>query len=257
MKKLYFILVVGFMLSSVFMVLYFGISPRPVSIMKASYFSQPEEIGAVVFRAFYDPISREQVVFLGTPPQPAFHKQVVEGFLRAAAAEKQPFNIVMADPILPALENVPVKEIVKYELNVEDQETSLKILNDHLAKGEKILVYTPSVYSTHLVFNNPIRRLEALTKKHYFTITSAGMVTQAKDEYLVDPICVGDQRDQQGTADLGCTILTIGRTLYRKHLANDRYVSVLNQHGLGDYLLLTAAPGQGDHTTPGRRTGSM
>jgi hypothetical protein len=113
-------------------------------------------------------------------------------------------------------------------------------------EGKRALVYLPSIFSTHLLKGNVINRLEASTGQTFLTITASPLALKSDQEFLVDPPCVGVERDANGTADLGCVVLQSSRRTYRKKLPTDRFVAIMNSPHREDYLLMVASPGQGD-----------
>jgi hypothetical protein len=234
-----------------FLVLKFGYEPAPVRIMKPSYFSNPSEIGAVVYRRFYSPIEEQKLVVLGIPPQPAWHRDIVRGFLDAAAGEKRPFELVIAETQMPDLDlgGLPPTELIQLPMNTQTQAELIDAIREARAAGKKTLVYTASVYSTHLLPGNPILRYEQATGERLFSITTGPLALQAVQEFMVTPTCVGSERDGTGIAPLGCTILQAGRFYYRKLIPQDRFVAVMNspkpdKYYDNDYLLLVSYPDQ-------------
>lgn len=255
MKKLYALFVVATIVVGVFMTLKFGHRPPPVGIMKPSFFSDAEEIGAVIYRRFYVPIEQKKLVVFGVPPQPQWHQDIVRGFIKAAAAEKRPFEVLLMEPDMPALDlnGLPPIEVKQVQMNTEMMAEFGDAVRAARSSGRRTLVFTASVFSTHLLKGNPITRFEHLTGDKLFTITSAPLVLRPDQEFMVDPPCVGAERDANGTADLGCAILMAGRLLYRKDLAQDRFVSIMQQNqengAADDYLLMTSYPGQDKDAT--------
>lgn len=247
MKKLYFFLIFAILAGGIFLILKFGTKPQPVGIMKPSYFTAPHEIGAVVFRRFYVPIEDQRLVVFGVPMQPQWHHDIIRGFLGAAEAEKRPFDVLIFDEAMPSftIENHPNIERLTVPLNSSTQGELVDLLEDLRARNKRALLVTASVFSTHILAGNPINRFEAMTGERVFSITSAPLALRPDQEHLVDPPCIGSVRDQNGTSDLGCAILSAGRRLYRKNIAQDRYVAIMQQNGAHlDYLLLISAPGQ-------------
>jgi hypothetical protein len=234
-----------------FLVFKFGYQPAPVRIMKPSYFSNASEIGAVVYRRFYSPIEEQKLVVMGVPPQPAWHREIVRGFLETAAGEKRPFELVIAETQMPALDlaGLPPMELIQIPMNTQTQAELIDAIREARAAGKKTLIYTASVFSTHLLPGNPILRYEQATGDRLFSITTGPLALQAVQEHVVTPSCVGSERDGTGMAPLGCTILQAGRYYYRKNIPQDRFVAVMNspkpdKYYDNDYLLLVSYPNQ-------------
>ena len=246
-----------------------GVKPEPVVIMKPSYFKSPSEIGAVVFRHFYAAIEDKRFVVFGLPPQPKFHQEILHGFIQAAIDEKRPFDIVLMESEMPDLDfsAFPSLAVQKVVTNTEDQTELLSQIQNLRKNGKRVLLYTASVLSSHLLLGNPINRIEKeLGGENLFSISSGPLAVRAEQEFEIDPPCVGTERDTSGTSNLGCAILFASRYYYRANakgarsfaeknhedLYKSRYVSIMQQNGAGyDFLLMTASPKSIAEATPG------
>lgn len=238
--------VLAIMTAGVFLLLRFAYEPTPTQVMSPSFFSQPEDIGVAVFRRFYAPIAEKKLVVVGVPPQPDWQRQIIRGFLRGAAAENIPFDVILAEEAMPPLDlaGLPAITIQSVQMNTKTQAEFIDRLNAIRQSGKRILIYTASVFSSHLLPANPIHRFEKITGEHLFSITTGPLALANGQEHLVDPPCLGSERDVSGTAALGCAFLKSGRGYYRKHIESDRFVAIMNSPFPDDYILLVAAPGQ-------------
>ncbi len=225
------------------LIVHFGIKARPVNILKPSYFSTPEEIGAVIFRRFYSEISADKLLVLGVPAKSVFHHNIVAGLLRVAAHEGKAFDVLITDPRLPQSESLPPQlTIIPLSINGEELGDAGALIKSLLAQDKRILVYTYSTMSSHLLAGNTIAQLEKTLHRPVFSITTSQLSLRNDQEYGLEPPCVGSARDETGTADLGCIILQTSRSYYRRNLDPTRYVAVIDQHGRNDYLLLSSGP---------------
>jgi hypothetical protein len=107
-----------------------------------------------------------------------------------------------------------------------------------------------------------VLRLEKTLGHPLFSISTGPLSLANDQEYLVDPPCVGSERDNEGVSDLGCATLSAGRPFYKEMMkANHsdkenaktkpdnqkRWVAIMNQPTQSeDYLLMISYPGQ-DH----------
>ena len=251
-KVAYVVAVLLLMTIGIFMILRLGYTPQPVGIMKPSSFDTPENIGAAVYRRFYVPIEEQKIVVFGIPPQPSFHRDIIRGFLEAANEEKRPFDLIITEAEMPVLnlQGLPGPEIKPLKTNTETQAELIEAIEAARAGGRRTLVYVPSVYSSHLLPNNVVNRFEATTKQNLFSITSAPLALRQDQEYVVEPVCVGSEMDGQGLAPLGCAIMRAGRSVYRKKLAQEKWVSMMNDQKREDYLLMVSTPGQDKANPP-------
>jgi hypothetical protein len=240
-----------------FSLLRFTYEPAPVPVMAPSYFDTPTQIGEVLLKRFYSPVSTDKIVFFGVPPKPDWHRQVVQGFLLAAAREKVPFDVVLAEEQMPELDlkDLPGMDVQKVIMN-EQTSAFVTQLQGLRSSGKRVLVYTASVFSTHLVAGNAIAKYENVSGLHVLALTSGPLALRSDQEQLVDPPCVGSEVDREGFAPLGCAFLKGGRGFYRKHLLQDRYVAIMNSTMPDDFLLMISAPGQAGAPTPSPDSGT-
>jgi hypothetical protein len=241
-------------------VLKFGYTPVPPMVMTPSFFDQPTEIGAAVFRRFYAEIGERKIVVLGTPIEPAYHRDIVAGFLVAAKHDGAPFDVVIAEQQMPEIQKPEGLVEKRVPTNSPTQSELVDAIHDVQAKGQRALIYMPSVFSTHVLKGNSIDRLEKILGTKLLAITTGPLALANDQEYLVDPACVGTERDNMGVSDLGCAILKAGRSFYKeirkanlseKENAKDkpnnqrRWVAIMNQPTQGeDYLLMVSSPGK-------------
>ncbi len=246
MKWLYGAVVLSMMAIGIFSIMRFGYEPAPVGVMKPTMFSHPEELGAVTYRRFYSPIESKKLVVVGVPPQPEWHREIVKGMIKAAIAEKTPFNSIIIEEQMPPFDVSEFANLQVHKLptNSKTQAELIDKISELKKNGERILVYMPSVYSTHAIEGNAVSRYEKTTGETLFSITTGPLSLGPDQEHLVDPPCVGSARDERGTAKLGCMILQSSRMQYRKNLKAEKWIGFMTSPKPEDFLLMVAAPGQ-------------
>jgi hypothetical protein len=243
MKKIYFsIALLAFFGCMMALIIKFGIKGRAINILKPSYFSTPDEIGAVIFRRFYSELGTEKLLVFGVPAKTTYHQNILAGLIRVAAHEGKAFDVLILDPRLPAPESLPPITIIPMSMNGEDLGDAGKLIRSFMAQQKHVIVYTYSTMSSHLLQGNSVFKLEKDLKQPVFSITTSQLSLRNSEEYDLDPPCVGAGQDSTGTADLGCVILQTSRSYYRRNLDATRYVAVIDQHGRSDFLLLTSGP---------------
>lgn len=225
----------------------FGLEPGTVLVMKPSFFDAPEEIGEAIFRRFYWPVEEKKRVVVGVPPQPDWYRGVVKGFLLGAVHQQKPFDVIIAEEQMPDLDlsGLPTTEVVKVVTSGDIQSSVIDALKKAESEGKRALVYLPSVFSTHLLPGNTIARIEKDLGSTLFAITVGPLALRFDQEYLIDPPCVGSERDTNGTAALGCSLLKSGRKYYRKKIEQSRWVAIMDSPKPDDFLLMVSSPGQG------------
>jgi hypothetical protein len=251
--KLYIPAMLFVMTAGVLAMLKMGYKVDPVDVMSPSFFDDPEEIGAVVYRRFYTDIELRKRVVFGIPPQPDYHRLIVRGFLKAAMVEKHPFEALISEQqTIPLdLKDLPPLETVTVPTNTDTQAELVDAIKRF--DGKRLLIYLPSVFSTHLLPGIVITRLEAVLQENLLTITTGPLALRPDQEYRVDPPCLGSERDTSGTSALGCAILQSGRMNYLKKVKQERWVAIMNEQRPGDNLLMISEPGQDKNNGEGNR----
>jgi hypothetical protein len=244
--RLYIPAILLVMTLGVFSILRFGYKPAPTGIMKPSFFDSPEEIGHVVFRRFYAPLEQKNRLAFGIPPQPEYYGKVLVGFLKGAAMEKHPFDVVVQEVDMPDLDlsGVPGIEVVKVRTNTNPPTELVDLLFKLESEKKRALIYMPSIFTAHVLSASPLHRIEAILQTNIFSISVGPLALKPDQEYLVQPPCVGTERDQMGTSDYGCVILQGGRMHYRKKVPQDRWVAIMTSPKPEDYVLMISEPGQ-------------
>ena len=215
--------------------------------MKPSFFDKPEEIGETLYRRFYWPMEEQKRVVIGIPPQPEWNRQIIRGFLAGAAHEKKDFGALIAEQQMPDLDlsGLPPMEVVKVSTTGTMQAQVVDALNRFSKEGKRVLIYLPSVFSTHTLKDNTVQRIEAQLGAQLFSVSIAPLALRFEQEYLINPACVGSERDENGTAKYGCTVLKASRRYYRKKVPQERWVAIMDSPAPNDYLLMVSTPGQG------------
>jgi hypothetical protein len=237
MNKLYFSAMGLIFGVAVFFLLRYGVGPRPIGIMKPTEFERGEQIGAVVYRRLRQDFRNESRVVLGVQPATESHLDMISGFLRTAAAEGGAYDVLILDPRLPGPRGIPPLQVMSFDLN-KDAEQIANVLKVYHRENKRVVLVTANHFSTHLIKENPIHRLETILQKPILAISLTQLALRRDEERKLEPPCVGGAHNVQGTAPLGCAILRQSQRLYRKNLTpKAEILATMEQHGLTDYLL--------------------
>ena len=228
------------------LVVHYGVHPLPVEVMKPSFFDRPQEIGAVAYRRFFGAIEDKGRVVVGIPPEPDWYREILVGFLKGAATEKHAFDTIVMEEQMPALDltGLPPTEVIRLHTNTSTQAELVEALNRLAEAKKRTLVYMPSVFTSHLLKQSPVVRVEPLLGQGLMSITVVPLALRADQEYLVEPPCMGSERDTTNTSALGCEVLQSGRALYRKKISQDRWVAIMNAPFGDDFVLMVSQAGQ-------------
>ena len=245
-KVVYTGMILAIVATGLAMILKLGYNPTPELIMKPSKFAKPEEIGVVLYRRFYGPIEQRKAVVFGVRPSPDWHRDIVRGFLQAAAATDKPFEVLISEAQMPALDlsGLPPIEVHTVPMNSPSQAEWHDEWSKAKQSGKRTLIYTASLFSSGTLKGNPLDRFEKSSGEDFISISTATLALSASDEHQVDPPCLGSERDVTGTSPLGCAILSASRGFYRKKIKADSFVAIMNAPLPNDYLLMVASPSQ-------------
>lgn len=233
-----------------FVVVKFGYRADPAVILPPSTFSESRMIGVEIYRKLLPQILAPRVVVYGLPPQPEWHRDILLGFLQAAAESGAAFDVVIAEAQMPTLDASALKaasngkdvEIKTVPMNEPTLAALIDELRAQRAADKRVLIYTASIFSTHLLPVAPIARLEHEMAEKYFTVTTGGLALRSERENEVEPPCVGSEVDGQGTAPLGCELIRVSRSLYRSKLPMDRWTAIMVSPAELDFLAMVASP---------------
>lgn len=238
----------------VILTLKFGYKPAPQRIMGPSFFSQAEDVGAIAIKRFYAPLAEEDVVILGLPSNRDWAAAFLKGFIEAAKANQREFKMAVIERQMPESVRSELHGLFPAAREIDSNTETMTELGDAVAeaqtKKEKLLVIVPNVYSSHLLQDAPLRRLEKAKdlQRPLFALTSGPLALEPAQEKELDPVCLGSERDGSGTAPLGCAIMQAGRGYYRKQVldkepdARKRFSAIMQAPGANDYLLLIREP---------------
>lgn len=243
----------------VVLTLLLGYRPAPQKIMKPSFFDHPEEIGAVTLKRFYASIGEETVVILGVPSNRDWATPFVRGFIESARANHRAFQVVLIEKLLSEALRKDVASLVSETSEIESNTETMSAVADGIEKArlenKKTLIVVPNIYSTRLIAESPLMRLEkqmnqaAGASYHpFFSISVGPLALDPSQEKELDPVCMGSERDGSGTSEFGCAIAQAGRGYYRKRIletepnAKARFVAIMQSTKPNDYLLLVREP---------------
>ena len=251
-RILYVVMILAVLGSGVGLLMRSGDKPVPITVMAPSNFDTPEQIGAVLYRRFYAQIEQSKVTVFGIPTDPNYYRQIIHGFLDAAQIEKRPFDVLIAEGEMTDLDlsGIAPMEVIKMPVNTETDAQFIETLQRAKAGGKRVFVYLPSIFSSHLLKASPVNRYEKATGETLFSISTGALALKPNQEYVVDPVCIGEELDRDGLSPYGCAIMQAGRALYRKHVPQDKYVADMISPKANDFILLISFPGQDKADTP-------
>ena len=236
MLKFVWVGIIFAMIASIAFVVRWGIRPQPVSLLGASQFADAQSIGETVFDQLSQLVRTHRVLIWGGIANSKSSQEIIEGFLARAAHFHFSFNEILAQkgqyPMIPATKQI------RFNVNGDDvakDVTSLK-------PNQNLLILTVNVYSSHLLSNNPIARLEKSVGRRLLALTVAPLALRQRELESLTPGCAGVKAEASGTSALGCAMAARSKQLFTKHLPLIPYIATLDMVAARDYLMLVHAP---------------
>lgn len=221
---------------------YFVIQPRPVPKISWSHFSDSREFAQAVSHRLRLEIRDSRLLFLGVDPEVQEHYLVWKEFLIQQKTEGQAIDVLGIDPYLPfkslwtASLGEVVGEILEIDFN-QEMERAFGGIEESLKSQKRVAFLVPSLFSSQLLKISPASRAkERGLSPMSFSLSL--FPRKREDEKNLSFPCLSENRDIQGTRDLGCMILQKSRTLYRKKSIPGKWPGVVDQVGVKDYLAL-------------------
>jgi hypothetical protein len=226
-------------ISGIVMVVHFGLQPQPVRMIKTGYVESAEEAGFFVWKRLRHVLLNEKKLVFGVQSEPA-HYDLINGIIEAAATENLQYE-TKVNEIRLAKEELPAA----VDWQAVDTQRNLNDLVRIFVNAPSALLLMPSVYSSHLVGENPVRFLEKATAKRLPTISVVRLVLSPAEVGRIQPTC-----DAEGTfgkprlSALGCAAQRKSTGIFRKNFDLRRFVMAMDQMGEKDYLVYLYAPVQ-------------
>lgn len=221
-------------------IFYFGIQPKPVEKIRLSQFESTKIAANSVLISIGAEIEKSPILFFGIAPTMIETVDVLKDFLISSAGSKLNYDLIVWDQRLgDSLLEHPVQVM---DL-AENPQGVLDFLNRTQADHQRVLVVTSFLNSSQLLAESFASQI---TKRSDLKPTSITLVkfprTRDEEDKATVPCNTGPQ-DEQGIGHLGCMVLTKSRYMYKKRLAADQLVGILDQVGLHDFLfMLTKEP---------------
>lgn len=235
MKYIYWSAVILVIALGLGLAISYSLEPHSVPKIKFSQVDHPGRMGEAVLQRMRDEIQEHPLLFLGVTPDHVEDIELWKGFLEANQAPGYKYDYVIVEPHLQFIDLIPSQ--LKIDIK-EDRPRFVEGVKKALAEGKRIAVIVPSIYSTHLLPQNPA---DLLTKEDglkfiSFSVVKYPLTPQQEDDF--EPRCSVDREDRQGTGSLGCMIRTKAKLLYRKKMEPGKYAGSMDQTGEYDYLIL-------------------
>ena len=215
--------------------------PTAVQLIPPAQFASQKEVGALVYEKLHDKLAGKKLLIVGIPPQPEVYQDIFLGFVERFLQDDKNI-VVLKEPKWPALPANLKVETYDFVFNDDDLGVEAKSVQQAINDGKTLIVYTVSIYATHLIPSSPVLRFEHQIGHKIPSVTVGPLVLRHDGENLNDPACVGSMRDEQGLYELGCAQITNSRNTYKALLPLDKLTATLGEQAENDFLLQLYLP---------------
>ena len=218
-----------------------GMTPKPVRMVKPSYFDSPEAIGALIWSRFGKRFRSEPNMVIGVQPGSVDQERVALGFLSAAEAAGVVFKQRIKEARLDLDEFVQREEKGKTWISLNLQKSNVEFLR-YMSTAGNVFIF-PSTFTSHVIGNTPVFKAEKKIGKKVLTISFVNLATSLEALGKLKPVCDGRAAfGEDSIAALGCAARRQSLMTFRKKMDRTRYVMAMEQTGEKDYLVFVAPP---------------
>lgn len=240
-KVVYYIAGVFLAGLAVLIYLSLGQSEKTVPKIRLSYFKSNSELTESIHSILQQQILKEKYFWFGIEPGIPNQLEILSELKSMIEKSNKAFDVVYIDQEL-RLSN-QVKNLFGNTLECEiksDWSTVAKDIKKY--EGKNILFITASIYSTNLLQNNPIHKINKATEMRPMTFSMGYFSADTDDEKRNVFPCKTD--DKEGVSGWGCLVVNKSRSVRRKINinkiigANPLMIGIMDLTGEKDYMLL-------------------
>jgi hypothetical protein len=236
MKYLYALAVVVVMSIGIAVSIYLGHQPQ--SIVRVTYhgFQGPKEMTDALHTLLRDPLKEAPLLLLGVTPGEPHDLEFWREFLVANGQGGDAYQVIVVDPKLPGAVGVFPKAV---QLDLKNEiERFAEGVNNAKAKGLRMAVIAPTIYTSQAINGNSAQILESHFKLKPFSLSLVKFPrSEAEQENSDIPCKLGDQ-NREGTGALGCAIEKRAKVLYRtKPPEGAKFEGLVDQLDERDFLI--------------------
>jgi hypothetical protein len=215
----------------VYLTIRYGLRPKPVPIMNPSEFERADQIGAVIYRRLKQNIRPERLIVLGSSPELSRAEEVWDGFLKTALADGLSIDAFYQFESLSAPEVFAATAIPYTEAQIESGEFA-KTIKSRLQAGHLVVVHGSTRRVSHLVTNSLSRQLDDVVHHPVLAVSTLPISIKAEELQSLQEACQSTPETR-----LNCAVARVSRTLSKKRDTPGKLWSVMERHGLQEYLV--------------------
>ena len=216
-----------------FLVVRYGLNPKPIAKMNPTVFENLEQVGAVVYRRLHVDIRKHKVIVVGSSPFIKGYEKVWDGFLRTALEQNDSFETILVQPELNFSHRWPTKSIY-FGGPVNDLARQIE---SGLKKGN-VFIHTANVLTPHSAEVEILKSLELQLGQPILVFSQQKFVVSRDQLNSILPACDEESLKFQ----LSCLAEHFSKRFFRKKLSQDKLYAGLEQIGRSDYIVYITQP---------------
>lgn len=192
----------------------------PQRIMNSSNFNSPEQIGAVVFRRFWQEFNSENIVVLGSYPQLFYHKNIWDGLISVANKNKLGFEKIYEQKSL-------------HQFSSQSTPLNWDEINELASRGGRILVHVEATNEMWLQARSKI-------KKGFFIFQALLPISEIENEQLRQQC---EKLSAFGKYEvLECAAMSVGRRGRKTKEDSAQFSAIIEKLGKREHILYVHEP---------------
>lgn len=236
-KKIYWVLVGLLTVCGMATVIYFAIQPRPILKIKLSQFETPTVLANSLLLRLREEIKKSPVLFVGIQSEHPEQLEVWKQFFIHNQEIGMKYDLIVADSFLPGIDLLePQEKMASKELSAE----LIAGVESARAAGKRVAIVVPTLYSVQLIHGNLANMYKQSTGSVPMSLSISEFPRSRDQEKTTSFPCSVSGVDQTGFGPFGCMLIQTARANYRKRYETGKYVGLVEQIGLKDYLVLYA-----------------
>lgn len=233
-KKIYWTIVGLLAVAGVVIMVQYGLAPRPIPKIKLSQFETHTVLANSLLLRLREEIKANPVIFLGVQPEMPEQLNAWKAFLSQNQEVGLKYDVVVVEQDIPNVDSINPD----VKMRTKEQFSELfDGIQKHLGAGQRVAVLVPSIYSARAIYGNLVNNYTVKSGKPPLGFTMVDFPRNRESEKSMVIPCSVEGVDQSGTGPFGCMVAKTARFNYRKHFEAGKYVGLVDQVGLDDYLV--------------------
>lgn len=228
----YWVVISLVLIGGLFVTVYFGLQPRTVTKITLAEYPSQDILADSILSQLHEEIKQYPIVILGVEPEVPEQMQIWNHFLQSP---ENKFDHMLIDQFIKTGDLFPKAERTDTRDNVTQ---IIQVLTDLQAKGQRVVILLPTVYSSQLIAGNVASILKEEGHLKVLSISLADFPRSREEEKTMHFPCSVEDVDQTGLGQLGCAIAQGARNNYHDPKTKGSWVGVMDQTSESDYLVM-------------------